>query len=79
VTEGPDIDLGTLPRDYADRAALERFSRMRPGERLLLRAGWNLDGLAGLVARAWPHEFGWACLEGGPERWRAEVTRREPD
>jgi uncharacterized protein (DUF2249 family)/hemerythrin-like domain-containing protein len=79
VTEGPDIDLDTLPRDHADRATLERLSRMHPGERLLLRAGWNLDGLAGLVGRAWPHEFGWACLESGPEQWRAEVTRRASD
>jgi hemerythrin-like domain-containing protein/uncharacterized protein (DUF2249 family) len=76
VTEGPQVDLDALPRDYADGAALERFSRMRPGERLLLSAGWDLDGLAGLVARAWPREFGWACLEAGPDRWRAEVTRR---
>jgi uncharacterized protein (DUF2249 family) len=77
VTEGPEIDLDALPRGYADRAALERFSRMRPGEQLLLRASWDLDGLAGLVARAWPREFGWACLEAGPDRWAAEVVRRE--
>ncbi len=77
VTEGPEIDLDALPREHADGAALERFSRMRPGERLILRAGWDLDGLGALVARAWPREFGWACLEAGPERWSAEVTRRE--
>ena len=79
VTEGPEIDLDALPRAYATSAVLERFSRMRPGERVLLRASWDLDGLAGLVARAWPGEFGWACVEAGPGRWLAEVTRRESE
>jgi len=79
VTEGPEVELDSLPREYADTAVLERLSRMRPGERLLLRAGWDLDGLAGLVARAWPREFGWSCVGSGPDRWCAEVTRREAD
>jgi uncharacterized protein (DUF2249 family) len=79
VTEGPEVELDALPREYADTAVLERLSRMRPGERLLLRAGWDLDGLAGLVARAWPREFGWSCVGSGPDRWCAEVTRRESD
>jgi uncharacterized protein (DUF2249 family) len=78
VTEGPEVDLGALPREHAVGAALERLSRMRAGERLVVRAAWDLNGLAGLVARAWPQEFGWACLDDGPDRWCAEITRRGP-
>ena len=79
LTEGPEVDLDVLPREFAHRAALERFSRLRPGERLLIRAGRELDGLWSLVASRWPGEYGWVYLEEGPERWRAEVTRRAPE
>jgi uncharacterized protein (DUF2249 family) len=78
LTEGPEIDLDVLPREFAHRAVLERFSRLRPGERVLVQSGCALDGLWSLVACGQPGEYGWAYLEEGPERWRAEVTRRSP-
>jgi uncharacterized protein (DUF2249 family) len=79
LTEGPDVDLDVLPREFAHRAALERFSRLRPGEKLLLRSSRELDGLWNVLSGSRPGEYGWAYLEEGPERWRAELTRRAPE
>jgi uncharacterized protein (DUF2249 family) len=79
LTEGPKVDLDVLPREFAHRAALERFSRLRPGEKLLLRSNRQLDGLWNLLSSGRPGEYGWAYLEEGPERWRAELTRRAPE
>lgn len=78
LTEGPDIDLDALPRAFAHRAALERFTRLRPGERVLVRSGCELESLWTALTVGHPGEFGWAYLEEGPEHWRAEVTRRPP-
>jgi uncharacterized protein (DUF2249 family)/hemerythrin-like domain-containing protein len=79
LTEGPEVDLDILPREFAHRALLERFSRLRPGERLLVRSSRELDGLWNVLSCGRPGEYGWAYLEEGPERWRAEVTRRAPE
>jgi uncharacterized protein (DUF2249 family)/hemerythrin-like domain-containing protein len=79
LTEGSELDLDVLPREFAHRAALERFSRLRPGEHLLVRSGCELDSLWNTLASGRPGEFGWTCLEEGPQRWCAEVTRRIPE
>jgi uncharacterized protein (DUF2249 family) len=79
LTEGPVLDLDVLPREFAHRAALERFSRLKPGKRLLLRSDDELDTVWRLLSSGWPGEFGWVYLEEGPARWRAEVTRRAPE
>ena len=79
LTEGPEVDLDVLPREFARRAALERFSQLRPGERLLLRSNRQLDGLWNALSCGRPGDYGWAYLEEGPNRWRAEVTRRAPE
>jgi uncharacterized protein (DUF2249 family) len=79
LTEGSEVDLDALPREFAHRAALERFSRLRPGEKLLLRSNRELGGLWDVLSYGRPGEYGWAYLEEGPKRWRAEVTRRVPE
>jgi uncharacterized protein (DUF2249 family) len=79
ITEGPEIDLDALPREFAHRAALERFSRLRPGEHLFVRSSRDLEGLWNLLAGARPGEFGWAYRDEGPDLWRVEVTRRSDD
>jgi uncharacterized protein (DUF2249 family)/hemerythrin-like domain-containing protein len=76
LTEGSELDLDVLPREFAHRAALERFSRMRPGQQLLVRSSCELESLWNLLACGQPGEFGWAYLEEGPVQWRVEVTRR---
>lgn len=76
LTEGPELDLDVLPREYAHRAALERFSRLACGERLLVTSTHQLDGVWNQLSSGRPGEYGWAYLEEGPQRWRAEVTRR---
>jgi uncharacterized protein (DUF2249 family) len=76
LTEGSELDMDVLPRKFAHRAALERISRLRPGERLLVRSGRELGSLWNVLACGQPGEFGWAYLDEGPEQWRVEVTRR---
>ena len=49
------------------------------GREALLRSGRELDGLWNLLSSGRPGDYGWAYLEEGPERWRAEVTRRAPE
>jgi uncharacterized protein (DUF2249 family) len=79
VTEGPELDLDDLPQEYAHRAALERLSRLRPGESVLVSSSDELQGLWILLSRGWPDEFGWTYLDEGPTLWRAEITRRSPE
>ena len=79
MTEGSEVDLDVLPPEFAHRAALERFSRLRPGEKVLLRSSRELDGLWNVLSCGRPGEYGWAYLEEGPERWRAELTHRAPE
>jgi uncharacterized protein (DUF2249 family) len=79
LTEGPEVDLDALPREFARRAVMERFSRLRPGERLLVRSSRELDGLWNLLSGGRPGEYAWTYQEEGPERWRVEVTRRAPE
>ena len=76
LTEGSELDLDVLPRAFAHRAALERFSRLRPGRHLLVRSSSELESLWNALTRGRPGEFGWVYLEEGPEQWRAQVTRR---
>jgi uncharacterized protein (DUF2249 family) len=71
--------LDVLPPEFAHRAALERFSRLRPGERLRVRSGHELQSLWNVLAGGRPGEFGWAYLQEGPDQWRVEVTRRVPE
>jgi uncharacterized protein (DUF2249 family) len=79
LTEGPELDLDALPPAFAHRAALERFSRLRPGESLRVRSGRELESLWNVLAGGRPGEFGWAYLHEGPDQWQVEVTRRVPD
>ena len=79
LTEGPEIDLDVLPPEFAHRAALERFSRLRPGESLRVRSDRELESLWNVLAGGRPGEFGWAYLQEGPDQWQVEVTRRVPD
>jgi uncharacterized protein (DUF2249 family) len=79
LTEGSDLDLDVLPQEFAHRAALDRFSRLRPGERLRIRSGRELESLWNVLACGRPGEFGWTYLQEGPHEWRVEVTRRVPE
>ena len=76
VTEGPDIDLDELPREFVRTATLERLSRMQPGESLQVRCSHDLQGVWSALSCGHPREFGWDYLEEGPTRWRASITRR---
>jgi uncharacterized protein (DUF2249 family) len=79
ITEGPAIDLDGLPREFAQAATLERLSRLRPGSSVTVRSSSDLQGLWLALSRGHPDEFGWACLDEGPEHWTATITRRPPE
>jgi uncharacterized protein (DUF2249 family) len=79
ITEGPDIDLDRLPAEVAHAAALERLSRLRPGESVTIRCSTDLQSLWRALSRGQPEEFAWACLDEGPANWRAEIMRRSPE
>jgi uncharacterized protein (DUF2249 family) len=49
---------------------------MRPGERLTIRSGHRLEPLWALLQARLPGEHAWAFVADGPQRWEAEVTRR---
>ena len=77
LTEGAVVDMDRLPRAFAHTAILDRLTRMRPGERLQITSGEPLRILRELLTRrGMLGIYGWAYLEEGPDRWRAEVTRR---
>jgi uncharacterized protein (DUF2249 family)/iron-sulfur cluster repair protein YtfE (RIC family) len=79
LTEGTLLDLDVLPQEFSHRAALERFSRLRPGEHLQVRSRARLDSLWRVLTGRLPGEFGWVYLEEGPDQWQADVTRRAPE
>lgn len=77
LTEGSVVDMDRLPRAFGHSAVLDRLARMRPGERLEISSGARLRTLQELLSRRGMADvYGWAYLEEGPQRWRAEVTRR---
>jgi uncharacterized protein (DUF2249 family)/hemerythrin-like domain-containing protein len=77
LTEGSLVDMDRLPRAFGHSAVLDRLARMRPGERVEVSSGGRLQTLQDLLTRrGMTGVYGWAYLEEGPQRWRAEVTRR---
>lgn len=77
LTEGPVIDMDQLPRAFAHNAVLDRLARMRPGEHLEIASGQRMKTVQDLLARrGMTGGYGWVYLEEGPQRWRAEVSRR---
>jgi uncharacterized protein (DUF2249 family) len=78
ITEGPEFDLDDLPTASAHSAALDRLSRLGPGESVLVRCRGDLQSLWAALSRAHPGDFGWVCLDEGPTVWRARITRRSP-
>src|SRR3954452_10888040 len=66
MTEGSVLDLDTLPHEFAQRAVVERFLRLRSGEQIVVRPRRELDGLWSALASRVPGEIGWTYLEEGP-------------
>lgn len=79
LTEGPVIDLDRLPGPPGADAALVRLLRLRPGERVELRATVDPGPLWQRVRRSDPGGWGVTYLEQGPPRWRVEIIRRPPE
>ena len=66
-----------MSRAFGHSSALDRLSRMRPGERLEIGSSEPMQTLQELLTRrGMAGAFGWAYVEEGPQRWRAEMTRR---
>ena len=76
---GDEIDLAGLPPDSRDAMVLERLRRMRLGETVLLHADRDLHPIWQRLHVMAPGEHGWAYVVAGPDRWTAEVSRRDLD
>ena len=76
LTEGPVIDLDTLPGNQGVDAALGRLIRLEPEEQVELRCSSDPSPLWQRLAQADPGGYGLTYLERGPQRWRLEITRR---
>jgi len=76
LTEGPVVDLDTLPRDQAVTAAVDRLLRMRRGERVELESGTDLDRVWREISEFSPGGYQFTVVQDGPPRWRMQVTRR---
>lgn len=73
------VDVDALPRDHRDRLVRQRLGWMRPGDIVRLESAddlhslWNRQHTVDRNAHIWVYE------ETGPARWRARITRRDPD
>jgi uncharacterized protein (DUF2249 family) len=76
LTQGPVIDLDALPGGPGFDAVLDRLLRMKPGERVELRAGIDPHPMWQRLSGADPGGYSSALLQNGPTQWRIEVTRR---
>ena len=76
LTEGPVIDLDSLPSRPGFDVVLDRLLQMRRGETIELRSGSDPGPLWQRLARTDPGGYGIALLENGPATWCVEVTRR---
>jgi len=74
-----EIDLADLPPGSRDGLVLQRLRRMRVGETVLLHADHDLHQVWRRLHAVAPGEHGWAYELAGPDRWTAEVTRRDLD
>jgi hypothetical protein len=77
LTEGPVINLDTLPDGQAVAAAADRLLRMRRGEQVELRAGTGLDPVWREISKLIPGGYQFTVLQDGPVRWRMRVNRRQ--
>ena len=84
LTEGPVIDLDTLPAGQAAGqavdAAVDRLLRLSRGEHVELRSRSDPYRLWRQVAEFAPGGYSLVYLQEGPEGWAVEVTRQtEPE
>ncbi len=73
---GRVIDLDTLPAGQLVDAVVDRLVRLRSGERVELHSSRAPYAVRQRMDRACPGDYGFDYLQDGPDRWRAQVTRR---
>ncbi|MEU4574987.1 hemerythrin domain-containing protein [Nonomuraea sp. NPDC023979] len=73
LTEGPVIDLDTLPQAAAADAVRDRLRRLGRDEAVELRSGHDLNLLCWQLADG---DYGFTYLREGPGEWRVRVRRR---
>lgn len=77
LTEGPMIDLDTLPAGQAIAAAVDRLLRLPHGEQAEIRSSADISPVWRELGQISPGGYQFAVLEDGPERWRMTVTRHQ--
>lgn len=79
LTEGRTIDLDALPANQAAAAAAERLLRLGRGEEVELQSSLDPVEVWQRADELAPGGYGFVYLEGGPDRWRVLVARREQE
>jgi uncharacterized protein (DUF2249 family) len=79
LTEGPVIDLDTLPPDRAHEAVLNRLTSLRAGEHVELHGHNEPDRLWERLQRRAPGDYTWRPHVDEQNGWRVLVTRRPTD
>lgn len=78
LTEGPVVDLDTLPSGQADDAAVDRLLRLRRGEQVELHSSRDPWPVWQQMNDLHPGRYRFVYLQEGPGQWRVQVTRRPP-
>lgn len=77
TTTGPRlIDVRELQGPNHCETVIAAFDALGPGEALVVASGHLPRRLLGKLQAERKGEFEWSPLEGGPERYRTEITRR---
>lgn len=76
LTEGPVIDIDSLREDQADGAVLNRLSRLKPGEKLMLLGSRDPHPLWLRLQQRDPGGYSWEATQDNEGTWSLEVLRR---
>jgi uncharacterized protein (DUF2249 family) len=76
LTEGPVVDLDTLPAEQAVEATVDRLLRLARGAQVGLRSHRDVLPVWRRMNQIDPGGYGFVYLDGGPPLWSVQVTRR---
>ena len=76
LTEGPVINIDALRHDQADGAVLNRLTRLRPGEELVLRGRHDPHPLWLRLQQRDPGGYSWEATQDSDGTWSVRVVRR---
>jgi len=73
------IDVRTIPPRERHGRIFERVDALEPGGAFVLVNDHDPVPLHYQLDARYPGQFSWSYLEAGPETWRVEIARPEPN